>query len=58
MDISFLAGIFFLRVYGFGQVIPSEFLPIAISREDPRRPDWDGKRRRASARVYSPWSVC
>jgi hypothetical protein len=28
---GFLAGVFFLRGYGFGQVIPSEFLPIAIS---------------------------
>jgi hypothetical protein len=28
---SFLAGVFFLRGYGFGQVIPSRFLPIAIS---------------------------
>jgi hypothetical protein len=32
MGMSFLAGIFFLRGYGFGQVIPSGFLPIAISR--------------------------
>jgi hypothetical protein len=29
---GFLAGVFFLRGYGFGQVIPSGFLPIAISR--------------------------
>jgi hypothetical protein len=28
---SFLAGVFFLRGYRFGQVIPSGFLPIAIS---------------------------
>jgi hypothetical protein len=27
----FLAGVFFLHGYGFGQVIPSGFLPIAIS---------------------------
>jgi hypothetical protein len=33
---GFLAGIFFLRGYGFGQVIPSGFLPIAIS--SPRCP--------------------
>jgi hypothetical protein len=31
MGMSFLAGIFFLRGYGFGQVIPSGFLPVAIS---------------------------
>jgi hypothetical protein len=31
MGMGFLAGIFFLRGYGFGQVIPSGFLPIAIS---------------------------
>jgi hypothetical protein len=31
MGMSFLAGVFFLRGYGFGQVIPSGFLPIAIS---------------------------
>jgi hypothetical protein len=28
---GFLADVFFLRGYGFGQVIPSGFLPIAIS---------------------------
>jgi hypothetical protein len=28
---GFLAGVFFLRVYGFGQVILNGFLPIAIS---------------------------
>jgi hypothetical protein len=28
---DFLAGVFFVREYGFGQVIPSGFLPIAIS---------------------------
>jgi hypothetical protein len=28
---GFLSGVFFLRGYGFGQVIPSGFLPIAIS---------------------------
>jgi hypothetical protein len=32
MGMSFLAGLFFLCGYGFGQVIPSRFLPIAISR--------------------------
>jgi hypothetical protein len=31
MGMGFLAGIFFIRGYGFGQVIPSGFLPIAIS---------------------------
>jgi hypothetical protein len=31
MGMGFLAGIFFLHGYGFGQVIPNEFLPIAIS---------------------------
>jgi hypothetical protein len=31
MGMSFLADIFFLRGYEFGQVIPSEFLPIVIS---------------------------
>jgi hypothetical protein len=31
MGMGFLAGVFFLRGYGFGQVIPSGFLPIAIS---------------------------
>jgi hypothetical protein len=34
MGMSFLAGIFFLRGYGFGQVIHSGFLPIAISSYD------------------------
>ena len=29
--VDFLADVFFLRGYGFGQVIPSGFLPIAIS---------------------------
>jgi hypothetical protein len=32
MGMGFLADVFFLRGYGFGQVIPSGFLPIAISR--------------------------
>jgi hypothetical protein len=31
MGMGFLAGVFFLCGYGFGQVIPSGFLPIAIS---------------------------
>jgi hypothetical protein len=31
MGMSFLASVFFLREYEFEQVIPSEFLPIAIS---------------------------
>jgi hypothetical protein len=31
MGMGFLASVFFLRGYGFGQVIPSRFLPIAIS---------------------------
>jgi hypothetical protein len=31
MGIGFLTVIFFLRGYEFGQVIPSGFLPIAIS---------------------------
>jgi hypothetical protein len=30
MGMEFLASVFFLRGYGFGQVIPSGFLPIAI----------------------------
>jgi hypothetical protein len=43
MGMGFLAGVFFLCGYGFGQVIPSEFLPIAISTsrimiEDPMSP--------------------
>jgi hypothetical protein len=33
MGMGFLAGVFFLRGYGFGQVIPSGFLPIAISTQ-------------------------
>jgi hypothetical protein len=32
MGMGFLAGVFFLRGYEFGQVIPSGFLPIAISK--------------------------
>jgi hypothetical protein len=32
IGMSFLADIFFLRGYRFGQVIPSEFLPVAISK--------------------------
>jgi hypothetical protein len=35
MGMGFLADIFFLHGYGFGQVIPSGFLPIAISMWDP-----------------------
>jgi hypothetical protein len=31
MGMGFLTSVFFLRGYGFGQVIPSGFLPIAIS---------------------------
>ena len=31
MGMGFLAGVFFLRGYGFRQIIPSGFLPIAIS---------------------------
>jgi hypothetical protein len=31
MGMGFLAGVFFLRGYEFGQVVPSGFLPIAIS---------------------------
>ena len=31
IGMGFLADVFFLRGYGFGQVIPSGFLPIAIS---------------------------
>jgi hypothetical protein len=34
MGMSFLAGDFFLREYGFGQVIPSGFLPTDISTCD------------------------
>jgi hypothetical protein len=33
MGIGFLAGVFFLRGYEFGQVITSGFLPIAISND-------------------------
>jgi hypothetical protein len=29
MGMGFLAGVFFLRGYGFGQVIPSGFLPLS-----------------------------
>jgi hypothetical protein len=36
MGMGFLAGVFFLRGYGFGQVIPNGFLPIAISNPNPR----------------------
>jgi hypothetical protein len=32
MGMDFLAGVFFLRGYGFGQVISSGFLPIVISK--------------------------
>jgi hypothetical protein len=32
MGMGFLTGMFFLHGYVFGQVIPSGFLPIAISR--------------------------
>jgi hypothetical protein len=32
MGMGFLAGVIFLCPYGFGQVIPSGFLPIAIYR--------------------------
>jgi hypothetical protein len=39
MGMGFLAGIFFLRGYGFGQVIPRGVLPIAISRATPAS-DW------------------
>jgi hypothetical protein len=31
MGMGFLAAVFFLRGYGFGQVIPNEFLSIPIS---------------------------
>jgi hypothetical protein len=31
MSMGFLVGVFFLRGYGFGQVIPNGFLHIAIS---------------------------
>jgi hypothetical protein len=34
MGMSFLADVFFLRGYEFGQVITNEFLPIVISRPD------------------------
>jgi hypothetical protein len=34
MGMGFLAGVFFLRGYGFGQVIPIGFLPIAISTSE------------------------
>jgi hypothetical protein len=33
MGMDFLAGVFFLHGYRFGQVIPSGFLPIAISSQ-------------------------
>jgi hypothetical protein len=35
IGMGFLAGVFFLREYGFGQVIASGFLPIAISTPGP-----------------------
>jgi hypothetical protein len=31
MGMGFLADVFFLRGYGYGHVIPSGFLPVAIS---------------------------
>jgi hypothetical protein len=37
MGMGFLASVFFLRGYGFGQVIPNGFLPIAISTRNPFR---------------------
>jgi hypothetical protein len=36
MGMGFLADVFFLRGYGFGQVIPNGFLPIAISKQGKR----------------------
>jgi hypothetical protein len=34
IGMCFLAGVFFIRGYRFGQVIPNRFLPIAISIQD------------------------
>jgi hypothetical protein len=34
MGMGFLASVFFLRGYEFGQVIPSGFIPVAISRSE------------------------
>jgi hypothetical protein len=50
MGMSFLAGVFFLRGYGFGQVIPSGFLPIAISSLDAYSGCWQWRPPRARAR--------
>jgi hypothetical protein len=36
MGMGFLAGVFFLRGYEFGQVIPNGFLPVAISSDNRR----------------------
>jgi hypothetical protein len=48
---GFLAGVFFLRGYGFGQVIPSRFLPIAISTSPARSVGWtEASRRRQIGR--------
>jgi hypothetical protein len=48
MSMGFLAGVFFLRGYGFEQVIPSGLLPIAIStpRNRPSHRTTPGERRR------------
>jgi hypothetical protein len=42
MGMGFLADVFFLRGYGFGQVIPSVFLPVTISSPDPTDTKTDG----------------
>jgi hypothetical protein len=40
MGMGSLAGIFFLRGYGFGQVIPNGFLPITISTPELQAIPW------------------
>jgi hypothetical protein len=53
MGMGFLAGVFFLRGYGFGQVIPSGFLPIAISTQS-RRSWW---RPKTHQRLCTLWET-
>jgi hypothetical protein len=55
IGMSFLADVFFLRGYGFGQVIPSVFLPIAISSANHPNPSGElsATPRCASDRNYA-----
>jgi hypothetical protein len=57
MGMGFLAGVFFLCGYGFGQVTPSGFLPIAISSYRPlvlidEPYGLDGTPTRSASRIY------